>query len=349
MATKKTRAPQKEDSALDLLMASEQTRAPKKEETALDLLMHFTQAGSGEKDDLSFVQSVDDEVKKFLWSLNSNAQYEEDQYGGVKEQGFHPSGVAAGKCMRMGVYEYLGVAPDEDFLGIDPKTRLIFDNGHDVHDRWQTYFTLMSERPNSPIQLVGSWKCKGCGHVYSPDKEIPKPKKGTKCPVCGSTRIKYNEFRIRDKKLRITGKFDGKLLIFGKPHLLEIKSINTFSISRLVGPMEKHKKQVSLYQYCDNKDPVLFLYEDKNMQDVKWFLHHYNKKFIKDELAWLEEVNTYVTKQVLPDKDAGGKQCLKCAFRRRCKASADYATLLKELGSVAKPASKRAVKPKKPA
>lgn len=301
--------------------------------SALDMLVHFTKAGEGERDDMDLIQSIDDEVKKFLWSLNSNAQYEEDQYGGVKEQGFHPSGIAADKCLRMGVYEYLGVAPDEDFLGIDPKTRLIFDNGHDVHDRWQTYFTLMSERPDSPIKLIGSWKCKGCGHVYSPDKEVPKPPKGTKCPTCGSTRIKYNEFRIRDKKFRITGKFDGKLIIFGKPYLLEIKSINTFSLGKLVGPMEKHKKQVSIYQHCDGTEGVLFLYEDKNMQDVKWFLHHFDKKALKGEFAWLAEANSYIDKETMPMAIKCG-QCMKCAFRSRCKKDVSYRELMAEVSGV---------------
>lgn len=329
-------------------MATKKTKGKaQKDETALDLLMHFTQAGAGEKDDLSLVQSIDDEIKNFLWSLNSNSQYEEDQYGGVKEQGFHPSGIAAGKCLRMGIFEYLGIAPDEDFLGIDPKTRLIFDNGHDVHDRWQKYFTLMSERPNSPIKLIGSWKCKGCGYVFSPDKAIEKPKKGTKCPTCGSTRIKYNEFRIRDKKHRITGKFDGKLLIHGVPHLLEIKSINTFSSSKLVEPMLKHRKQVSLYQYCHEQIPTLFLYEDKNMQDVKWFIHHYQKKFIKDELQWLAEANSYLDKKTLPDKTTQTAQCLKCAFRQRCKKPVTFEGVVQELTASAKPA--KAKKPKKPA
>lgn len=322
-------------------------KAEEKEQSALDVLMQFSQTVAQDRDDFDFTQLIDDEVKRFLWSLNSNAQYEEAQYGGVKEQGFHPSGISASKCLRMGVYEYLGILPDEDHPGIDPRTRLIFDNGHDVHDRWQTYFTLMSEMPNSKIKLIGSWKCKGCGHVYSPDKAIEKPKKGTVCPTCGSTRIKYNEFRIRDKKLRITGKFDGKLLIDGKPVLLEIKSINTFNIKKLVEPMEKHQKQVSIYQYCDGTDTVLFLYEDKNMQDVKWFLHHYSPKKIKKELDWLKEANSYLDHGSLPDRcDANlrNPQCTRCPFRATCKKDATLAQLQKALAPTATPPLKSAKK-----
>lgn len=65
-----------------------------------------------------------------------------------------------GKCMRANYYGRTGIESDNNFL--DPRTRRIFDNGHGMHDRIQSYLLnmgllLMSEVPirNDTLNIQG--------------------------------------------------------------------------------------------------------------------------------------------------------------------------------------------------
>ena len=266
-------------------------------------------------------QAVDD----FFWSLNSNEQYEQESYGDVREHGFHPSAIGAMECSRSAVLEYMQVPGIEQHDDIDPKLRRIFDNGHEVHDRWQRYFTLLAKK--GQVRFVGSWKCKGCGFVESPDKEIDCPDKA--CPKCGSNRWKYNEFKLRDPKRRITGKRDGKIIIpeLGLTMLLEVKSINGMQFTKLNGALDKHIVQANIYMDLDPEgvDMILFLYECKNTQAVKWFLVKKDMSKIKKQMDVLAEANKNLDKYSVPAKfkDFPKAICSSCKYYLFCKKDAD--------------------------
>lgn len=275
----------------------------------------------------------DGEMRRLLIYLNSDKQYEESAYGGVIERGFHPSSILHGECKRRGVYKYLNVEIDDDVIGVVPALRKIFDNGHEVHDRLQRYATMMVRMKNPRMVLLGSWKCKGCGYVHSPDKEVAYPQ-GLVCPKCSSDRWKYNEFRLRNKKYRITGKRDGKFLIDGKLRVLwEIKSINGIQFSKLKGPLEKHIKQLMFYLWLDKqqtgKDAAsigLFTYECKNTQRDVLYTVELDMKKIKGEIRWLEQANSYIDNKQLPPKEPQNG-CKDCEYKKTCKRAEDYVTL----------------------
>jgi hypothetical protein len=281
-------------------------------------LLAFSKGAQDKKKKFAVQDFLQNSIEEFFWSLNNNKHYEEDTYGGEIERGFHPSALAGASCKRKLIFQYFEI-PEED-AGIEPKLRRIFDNGHGCHERWQTYFTLLSHI-NKDIVLIGSWKCKGCGLVISADKAIPEPE-NFECPRCKSKRIKYNEYRVRDKKLRITGKFDIKLLIKGKEYLIEIKSINMFSYQKLFHPLPDHIKQFSFYQKLDGTPIGFFLYEDKNTQDYRIFQNKFDPEDIADEMALLLEVNSMLDSNVVPDRlplFPSCKECKTCGQKNTCK------------------------------
>jgi CRISPR/Cas system-associated exonuclease Cas4 (RecB family) len=253
-----------------------------------------------------------------LEKLNDNVKYNDDSYGGEVEQGFHPSAIAGMGCFRKEILKFYAVMPDEDALGINPDLRRIFDNGHSMHDRWQRYMTLMSQG-RKDIQFIGSYRCKGCGNVLGAKKEITEPK--TACKKCGSKRWKYNEFRLRDENLRITGKRDGKLLIDGEPYLLELKSINTFSFMKLNDAMPDHLIQFNIYMYLDKTYKGLILYEDKNSQRYRIFVADYDEKIIQKNIEFIKKANIFVDKRAMPpvlDDYPKNPHCKGCEFKKKC-------------------------------
>ena len=278
--------------------------------------------------DLSFFEKAIDD---FFWQLNTDKEYNEETYGGEREQGFHPSGIHNMKCMRRGVLEYYGVKGDSDKTDVSPQLRRIFDNGHDLHDRWQRYFTMMSDT-REDIQFIGNWKCKGCGTTTDVNKEIKKPKH--KCPKCGSERWKYNEFRLRDPKLRITGKRDGKFIFNGKSFILEVKSINGMQFAKLVAPKEDHLVQANIYMRLDGSPYTIFLYECKNTQSIKVYLSSKDESKIAKHIALLKDMNKYVDKGTVPPRISGfpvAGECAGCPYYQGCKRNDTFSKELKEI------------------
>jgi CRISPR/Cas system-associated exonuclease Cas4 (RecB family) len=288
-----------------------------------DLLQH-TKAIKKQKKQSNVVGAVGKLVEDFLWELNEDEQYETESYGGEREKGFHPSSICYANCARKLVFEYAGVPADfPEEMFVDPGLRRIFDNGHDVHDRWQRYFTLMSKKYGDKIKLLGDWRCKGCGFKLSPDKEIPFPPERQDCSGCGhaAPRWKYNEFRVYKKDLRLVGKRDGKILFGGEEILLEIKSMRTEQHKYLARPTIPHIKQFSLYMLMTGVHKGLFLYENKNDQSLKFFFHEFDSKDIEDELNLLKEANEGIDNKKLPKRlknFPGLRICKECPWRKTC-------------------------------
>jgi hypothetical protein len=258
-----------------------------------------------------FLQSIERSLEKFFWDLNDDKEYQDESYGGDKEFGLHPSELCYGVCptrLLWGLYEIRPDYPEEAY--VHPKLRRVFDNGNDVHTRWQKYFC------KAGFDVIGSWKCRQCLKVYGEKKEIHISELPKKCS-CGCKSFKYNEYKLRSEEYMITGKRDLKVNLNGKVLLGEIKSINTFSFKKLKGPKKEHKLQFDLYNFLDNTEEGFFIYEDKNTQEYKMF---HNKVSYTEEfnniLTTSKEIKTaYDDSQVVVTKY---DQCGVCPWRKVC-------------------------------
>jgi CRISPR/Cas system-associated exonuclease Cas4 (RecB family) len=272
-------------------------------------------------------QTIVKPLEEYLWRLNFSKAYEEQQYGGVVERGFHPSGLVNSECWRQLALEFLECPKVDGEWEIPHLTRRVFDNGHSVHERLQGYLQGISKIPELGVVLKGTWKCRSCGKYHGDNSTGPIVE--PEVCECSCKSFKYKEWRLRHKELRITGKTDGILqFAFDKSHvLLEIKSINTFSFQNLRGVLDEHKVQINLYMWLSGIHRALFIYEDKNNQRIQEYSVDFDSNVIAPIIKQLEEVNALLDKGLLPDvlpnknaqkaKDRN-KVCKQCVFRDHC-------------------------------
>ncbi len=256
-------------------------------------------------------------------------------YGGNIEKGFHPSGISGQVCPRRLVYLWHEV-PKNNVDSIMPRVRRIFDNGSYTHDRWQFYLSQLGKH-FSNIELVGDWKCKGCGLSISPDTEIPMPTDFI-CPDCKSERIKYNEFRLSYPELRLVGKRDAKFLVDTGTEqfsmLGEIKSINTFAFKKLYSANNidiSYLKQINFYMLMDGTEDALFIFEDKNDQNVNFLHVKQDLSIIQPEIDSLVIANKAIDDAVIPDRLSNypkNPHCKACGFSKVCELSPSLEDLL---------------------
>lgn len=265
---------------------------------------------------IKFINFIDNALEE----VNRHKDIKEEGYGGVIEKGFHPSAICKSSCARHLVYEYFLTEEEEEEHGA--KLLRIFGNGTSVHDRWQNFFMQVSKKLEN-FKLLGSYKCKGCGFIYSPDKEV-EPPEGIPCEKCGSKRWKYNEFRLRSKELKITGKRDLKFVFEGEKFLGEIKSMNTFQFGKLNTPVGDHLIQFMLYMFLDQEKvrKGFIFYEDKNTQDLKAFYVDYDNEKIAPLIKIVSEASRCVDSMELPERSEGfpnSRTCKLCKFKKVCK------------------------------
>ncbi len=202
---------------------------------------------------------------------------------GRRSDVLHPSEmVDPNWCHRASYYHLLGKEPASRNFGF--KLLSVFEEGHSIHNKWQTWFKEMNV-------LYGKYECLECGEIFmglpsDHDAEIPP------------TGYKYLEVPLYYEPLKIAGHSDGWLKGFGDPLMLEIKSIGAgtlrFEVAELFKennydfdktwkqinqPFMKHVTQVQIYMklaellgYEDVPQEAVLIYESKATQDVKEFV-----------------------------------------------------------------------------
>lgn len=129
----------------------------------------------------------------------------------------HPSEIIKRDWCKRASYFLLN---GETKIAEKPPLRLqsIFDEGHYIHAKWQSYFQEMGV-------LHGMFKCDVCDHITW----------GTSPSECGTCqapakKLVYAEVTLFDDALRIKGHTDGWIRGIGPDTLIEIKSIGPGTI-----------------------------------------------------------------------------------------------------------------------
>ena len=197
--------------------------------------------------------------------------------------GLHPSSIISDTwCHRASYFHLTGHHPEPRPRKFT--TELIFQQGHAIHDTWQTWFWEMGT-------LYGAWLCKSCKHYWW----ALSPKE---CPECSATNLKYKEVPVAYEPLMITGHSDGWLKGFGDDLMLEIKSIGAGTIQwldlsfwleneqdfdkawkNLTSPFKSHVQQIQLYMEVlrlagveNVPEEAILIYEAKPNQLTKEFI-----------------------------------------------------------------------------
>jgi len=198
----------------------------------------------------------------------------------------HPSAmIKSDWCHRAEYYTLQGAKPAPSKFKASIDQMLVFEEGHRIHDRYQTWFWGMGN-------LYGLWQCqKDESHTFwalSP----------TQCEACGNEKLKYREVPVSSLAHGISGHADGWIVGLGEDLLLEIKSVgegtfrwedptgwidsgNDFKKywSELKNPFYSHLMQAQVYmKLLEIMDPTnfpkeaVFVYESKVDQKRKEFV-----------------------------------------------------------------------------
>lgn len=238
----------------------------------------------------------------------------------------HPSAmVKPDWCHRAEYYLLQGAEPAPSKYKASMKQLLTFEEGHRIHDRWQTWFKRMGK-------LHGVWQCLTCEHKFwgtSPDS----------CLECGSAKLKYKEVPVRSSLHGIAGHADGWLKGFGDDLLLEVKSVGEGTLnwedrsgwiesgndfkkywSTLKNPFYSHLMQAQVYMKLleimdpeDHPKEAIFIYESKVDQQVKEFVVQKTDFGVTELFEAAEMIVKAVADQVPPPCNINPKEhCYKC-------------------------------------
>jgi hypothetical protein len=204
------------------------------------------------------------------------------------------------------------------------KLQSIFDEGHAIHAKWQTWFQEMGV-------LHGKFKCLSCN-------EITWGTSPSECSKCGWKSLEYAEVTLIDEELRIAGHTDGWIKGIGDDCLIEIKSIGPGTIraeapelmmdadgdfmkawNNVRKPFGPHVLQGQIYLELMKRmgnpvDEIVFLYELKADQSYKEFTVKADYELVQHVFAGAKIVVDAVAAGIVPDcSNNPGGVCKQCA------------------------------------
>ena len=271
------------------------------------------------------------ELKKFLDTKKANTRLigEIERHLMRRPEGdrstlvLHPSEIIKSDfCHRYSYYLLTGGKKK----GTKPGLRLqsIFDEGHAIHHKWQTWFREMDV-------LFGEWKCMVC-------KEITEGISIAQCEHCGSMILEYGEVTLKDEELRIEGHTDGWIRGIDDDCLIEIKSIGAGTLrfeapdilydadgdvtkawKNIRRPFRGHLLQGQMYLELakrmfgeDAPNEIVFLYELKADQDYKEFTIKADYDVVRRIFTAAEKINEAVSEKKMPKCNVNPGGCKQC-------------------------------------
>jgi hypothetical protein len=129
------------------------------------------------------------------------------------------------------------------------------------------------------------------------------------------------EVPVEDRKLKVSSKTDGILLIDLVKYLLEIKTMNSFQFNKLTKPLEKHIFQASLYAHILKIKNIVFIYYNKDTSEMKEFFVPVDDVMVKRALLKMKDVLRDVEDKRLPDRicrDRFTDRAVSCVFCNHC-------------------------------
>jgi CRISPR/Cas system-associated exonuclease Cas4 (RecB family) len=250
----------------------------------------------------------------------------------------HPSDMSkAAWCWRHDYYRIINTPLDPKSSSPSFNMESIFEEGHSIHDKWQTWLHEMG-------WLYGVFQCRECHHRWWALSPMS-------CDNCGSQRRpKYREYPLAAEELNVAGHSDGGIIKPGEPlRLLEVKSLSIGTLrfeapdlfqmyqdnvsltqiwSKIQRPFPSHGRQGQMYLWLVNRlgipvNEIVFIYEWKPTQAVKEFVMKYNPKTIQRNLTAIEWVAEALEVERPPKRphwaeDEDSRNCKSCVYRSTC-------------------------------
>jgi rubrerythrin len=277
-----------------------------------------------------------------LGDLQAHVLKRSQQDNDRRQDIIHPSEMAKSDwCPRATAFRISGTQPSNKPPVNSHRMETIFQEGHDIHTKWQTWLREMGV-------LWGKWKCTTCEHTWMGDTPLL-------CPACQAENgIEYKEVPLDgEEKWLIAGHADGA--VPEKRSLVEVKSVGLGTVrmeepelvrkytvktedgKRVVDydalfkgiqrPLKSHRKQAIVYlaiarYYGWPFDQMVFIYENKANQETKEFVLRYSEDAAEElletalDIKWAVEQGHKLPRP--PEMRRDQKPCTACVFRDLC-------------------------------
>lgn len=225
-------------------------------------------------------------------------------------------------CHKYSYYLLTGGKKKSNKPGL--RLQSIFDEGHAIHHKWQTWFQEMGV-------LYGDFKCQACN--------VATTGVSPTCAKCSrSDTMLYKEVSLVDNSLRISGHTDGWIKGIGDDCLIEIKSIGAGTLrfeapdllydadgdvtkawKNIRRPFRGHLLQGQVYLELAHRmfgeeapKEIVFLYELKADQDYKEFTIKADYDVVSRIFFAAEKINEAVDAGVSPKCNVSPDGCKQC-------------------------------------
>jgi CRISPR/Cas system-associated exonuclease Cas4 (RecB family) len=254
----------------------------------------------------------------------------------------HPSAASSEFfCPRKTYYDITGVKADPAPRNL--AFEMVFERGHDSHDKWQNWFWEMGD-------LRGIFRCNQCWLHWPAVSPMS-------CPRCeaGRVHLKYAEVPVSNEDYLLMGRADGDVWKFDHWTLIEVKTIGLGTVRwdapRLLErysytyvdtdgnphsgvdmealwrgirrPFAAHLRQGMIYCFCAGRKEMVYLYDPKFLTAFpKEFEIRFRQDLIQDVLDGCLKVKDHLEMQRPPKRphwaESTHKACKDCPFRSTC-------------------------------
>lgn len=127
------------------------------------------------------------------------------------------------------------------------------------------------------------------------------------------------EIKLLDnrKEIPISMMVDGMFEMGNKTYIFEYKTMNANEFTKLSEPKYEHKIQGSMYAFVTGVRNVMFLYENKNTQELKPFLFEVTDAMLEAIERKIDDMIRRVAENDMP-KAEPSHLCTYCAFSTIC-------------------------------
>jgi CRISPR/Cas system-associated exonuclease Cas4 (RecB family) len=226
--------------------------------------------------------------------------YQERNRGRKPSRNYKPSSL--GGCLRNNYFQLIGADLDKEnnstVTGIG-----MAESGTDRHKRLQDVIVRM-EGLGYPIKWV----------------DIDDYLKSNSVPGTVMVSKKGYEYKLKNDIYKISFLSDGVIKIRNKVYsIIEIKTEASFKWRDRISPEENHIVQAACYSLCLGIDNVIFIYENRDFCNKKYFLYKVTEEDKQGIIDIIETCNNYVRENVVPPKTDNEGNCTYCQYKEICK------------------------------
>lgn len=250
-------------------------------------------------------QDLVDMIHQFLVDENVESQKKRIEEGRLGN--FYPSNI--GNCQRAVAYQMLGYPEHASIT--QGQGLLIMENGTGFHNRMESIFERMGIMVAPELSLKDeALKISGRSDAIIWDYLLPEEEEP------GEEIVLY-ELDKETKKLKE---------VYRGPHnhirIVEFKSIKSKNFEKLPKgkPLKKHEMQLQLYFHLTGIRKGMVYYENKDTQEVRYYLVEYDEAVVQETLEYIRTVIQFVTGAELPEREGNPLDimCRYCNYKNIC-------------------------------